>query len=67
MIQSGNNYDRTIKKIENFQAILSAKLIMTLHQNKKIRRQHPCHCDKQFNNNAFFFSKIKMFKKQLYS
>ena len=40
---------------------------MPSNQSKNIGRQHPCHRDKQGINNAFFFSKIKIFKEQLCS
>ena len=43
------------------------KLLIPSNQIKKIRKQHPCNRDKRCVNNAFFFSKIKMIKEQLYS
>ena len=70
-----NKIDDTIKKYlrshykkrEKLQAILSAKLLRPSNQIKISRRQHPCHRDKQCINSAFFFSKIKTIKEQLYS
>ena len=42
------------------------KLLIPSNQNKNIRGQHPCNRDNRCFNDAFFFSKIKIFKKQLY-
>ena len=54
------------KKYEKFRAILSAKLLRPMNEIKNIRRQHPCHRDKQCINNAVFFSKIKIITEQRY-
>ena len=43
------------------------KLLIPPNQNENIRRQHPCNRDKRCINDAFFFYKNKINKKQLYS
>ena len=40
---------------------------MSSNQIKIIRRQHPCYRGQWGIDNAFFFSKNKIFKEQLYS
>ena len=65
-----NKIDDTIKKFlrshfkkyENFQAIISAKILKPSNQSKKIRRQHTCPRAQLCKSNAFFFSKIKIKK-----
>ena len=55
------------KKYENFQVILSVKLLVPSKEIKQIRRQHPCNRDQRCINNPSFFSKIKIIKEQLSS
>ena len=43
------------------------KLLLPLNQIKNIRKQHPCDREKLCINNAFFLSKIKINKEQIYS
>ena len=43
------------KKYEKFQALLSTMLLMPSNQTKNIRRQHPCHRDRQCIESSFFF------------
>ena len=53
------------KKYEKFPIVLLVKLSIPSNQNKNFNRQYPCHRDQECVNNAFFFSKIKIFKEQL--
>ena len=70
-----NKIDDTIRKYlkshyekyENLQVILSVKLLLPSNQIKNIRRQYPHDRDKLCLNQAFFLSKIKIIKEQLYS
>ena len=74
-ITNPNKNDDTIRKYfrshyekyEKVQVILSVKLLIPSNQIKNIRRQHPCNRDQRCINIAFFFSKIKINKEQLYS
>ena len=55
------------KNYENFQFILSAKLLSPSNQIKKIGKQHPRDRDELCMNNAVFLSAIKIYKEQLCS